>query len=85
MYHDKYYKVYSYYEYKTKEEMKDMEAKEEIIDKGDKEVVEIREIQAGKDFEIDIPDSVLAILHANPDKDKIQFIEENGKVYIEKA
>jgi len=47
--------------------------------------IEIREICTDLNFEIDIPDSVLAALNVNPEKDMVRFVEENGRVYIEKA
>jgi len=47
--------------------------------------IEIREICSDINFEIDIPDSVLAALNVNSEKDMVRFVEENGRVYIEKA
>jgi len=47
--------------------------------------IEIREICTDLNFEIDIPDSVLGTLNVNPEKDMVRFVEENGRVYIEKA
>jgi len=47
--------------------------------------IEIREICSDINFEIDIPDSVLGTLNVNSEKDMVRFVEENGRVYIEKA
>jgi len=47
--------------------------------------IQIREICTDLNFEIDIPDSVLGTLNVNPEKDMVRFVEENGRVYLEKA
>jgi len=72
------------------------EEKPTILDKEEKnkageertileDYIEIREICTDLNFEIDIPDSVLAALNINSEKDMVRFVEENGRVYIEKA
>jgi len=47
--------------------------------------IEMREIYPDTSFEIDIPGSVIATLNVHPEKGKVRFVEENGRVYIEKA
>ena len=49
------------------------------------EDIEIREICTDLNFEIDIPESVLAALNVHPEKGRVRFVEENGRVYLEKA
>jgi len=46
--------------------------------------VEIRECSIPI-YEIDIPSSVLGTLSVNPERGRVRFVEENGRVYIEKA
>lgn len=47
--------------------------------------IEIREICTDLNFEINIPGSVIATLNVHPEKGKVRFVEENGRIYIEKA
>jgi len=50
-----------------------------------KEDIKIREICAGTSFEIDIPGSVLASLNVHSEKGSVRFVEENGRVYLERS
>ena len=45
----------------------------------------MREICTDLDFEINIPGSVMATLDVHPEKGRVRFVEENGRVYLEKA
>ena len=66
-----------------------MEKKETIVEAGERTILEedikVREIYPDTSFEIDIPGSVLATLNVNPDKGSVRFVEENGKIYLEKT
>jgi len=73
-----------------KEEKPTILDKEEKNKAGEKRTIleddiQIREICTDLNFEIDIPDSVLGTLNVNPEKDMVRFVEENGRVYLEKA
>jgi len=74
-------------EVKMKEEKPTIEEKNKAGEKRTilEDCIEIREICTDLNFEIDIPDSVLAALNVNSEKDMVRFVEENGKVYIEKV
>jgi len=49
------------------------------------EDIEIREIGIAPTYEITMPGSVLAALNVNPENGRVRFVEENGRVYLEKA
>jgi hypothetical protein len=67
---------------------KQMEKKETIVEaeeeknilEGDIQIRDCSELA----FEIDIPGSVIARLNVNPDKGRVRFVEENGRVYLER-
>jgi len=84
------------YNHNRRKEKNMKEEKPTILDRKEKnkageertileDYIEIREICTDLNFEIDIPDSVLGTLNVNPEKDMVRFVEENGRVYIEKA
>lgn len=58
-----------------------VEAEERTILRED---IEVREICEGISCEIDIPGSVLVALNVHPEKGKVRFVEENGRVYLER-
>ena len=46
--------------------------------------IEIREC-TDLEFEINIPGSVIATLNVHPEKGSVRFVEENGRVYLERT
>jgi len=71
-------------EYGKRKPAKQQEQIEEIQRTILEEDIEIREIGIPI-YEIDMPGSVLAALDVNPEIDSVRFVEENGRVYLEKA
>jgi len=47
--------------------------------------IKVRGIYPGTSFEIDIPSSVIVTLDVHPEKGSVRFVEENGKIYLEKT
>ena len=66
-----------------------MEKKETIVEAAEERTIleddiEIRDC-SDLAFEINIPGSVIATLNVHPEKGSVRFVEENGRVYLERT